>query len=84
MSSATTYPICAKISYPQLAELDAFIEQFYPHDDRSSYIRLLIAQDMRQHGVHWSEYEFIGNEDRAEKGLPWQPWTFRNSPENGG
>lgn len=47
----------------------------------TDYVRRLIAEDMARRGVAWPEHEFIANEDRAEKGVPWLEKKSGKSPK---
>lgn len=65
--------IGTKITEQQRDELDAYIAQFYPGLERAEYLRRVIAQDMADNGIEWTEETFISNEKRRGKPIPWKP-----------
>ncbi len=63
-----TTPIGAKISNEQYQ----ILLRYLGGETTSDYIRRLIADDMRAHGIEWPEYRFVTIEERrGMKGLPW-------------
>lgn len=67
----------ARLSNAQFAILLKRLGDEKPTD----YVRRLIAEDMQRQGVEWPEHEFISNDERGEKGVPWLEKKPRQSPK---
>lgn len=59
----------ARFSHEQVTAILRYLDG---RERKSDYVRRLIIEDMAAHGATLPEHEFIPNEDRAEKGVPWR------------